>query len=159
MRQVFRTADPDQAVFDVRPMAQVFWEELASDRLLVGMFTSFAILALVLASAGLYGLMSYSVAQRTQEFGVRLALGASGRTVIYGVLRSGLGLAAGGLVVGLLGGYALAQAVAHLLYGVGPTDPVTYAAVVGVLLAVALAGSYVPVRRAIAQDPVRALRR
>ena len=158
VRSEIRAADPDQAVFDVRTMAQVFHEELASDRLIFGMFAAFAFVALLLAAAGLYGVMSYSVAQRAQEFGVRLALGARGADVVRLVVRQGLALVVVGVALGLGGGFALASATAGLLFGVGPADPLTYAGVTALLVTVALAASYVPARRATALDPVRILR-
>ncbi len=158
VRREIRSEDPDQAVYDVRTMAQTFWENLASDRLIYGLFSSFALVALLLATAGLYGLMAYSVSQRSQEFGVRMALGAQARDVVRQVVRQGLGLAVLGLGLGLAGGFALASAVASQLYGVGPRDPLTYSVAAGTLLIVALLASWIPARRAAAQDPVRALR-
>jgi len=158
VRREIRAADPDQAVYDVKTMAQTFREALSSDRLLFGMFVSFALLALVLASGGLYGLMSYSVAQRGREFGVRMALGARGGDVVRQVVWQGLVLAATGVGLGLLGGFGLAHAVAAMLFGVGPNDPTTYVGVAAALLAVALLASYLPARRAVAIDPLTALR-
>jgi ABC-type antimicrobial peptide transport system permease subunit len=119
---------------------------------------SFALVALVLASSGLYGLMSYSVAQRTQEFGVRLALGAQGRDVVGLVVRQGMVLVGIGVVLGLLGGFALANMVASLLFGVSPGDPLTYGGVTAALVAVAALASYLPARRAVSVDPINALR-
>jgi putative ABC transport system permease protein len=158
VRTTIKTEDLTQAVFDVRTMAQVYRDQLASDRVLFGMFVSFALVALVLASSGLYGLMSYSVAQRTQEFGVRLALGAQGRDVVGLVVRQGMVLVGIGVVLGLLGGFALANMVASLLFGVSPGDPLTYGGVTVVLVVVALLASYLPARRAVSVDPIGALR-
>ncbi len=158
VRSTIHEVDPDQAVYDARTMAQRFHEELASDRLLYGMFTAFAFVALLLASAGLYGVMSYSVAQRSQEFGVRLALGARGADVMRLVMGQGVKLLVVGLAFGLLGGRALAQVIAGVLLGVGPNDPLTFGGVTLVLATVALLASYVPARRAIAIDPIRTLR-
>jgi putative ABC transport system permease protein len=158
VRGELRKGDPNQAVYDVKTMAQVFRDQLASDRVIFGMFISFAVVALILASAGLYGLMSYSVAQRTQEFGVRLALGAQGRDVVLQVVRHALKLVAIGLVLGLLGGLGLAHAIASLLFGVEPSDPTIYGGVAAVLVIVAVVASYLPARRALALGPVRALR-
>ncbi|HSG00221.1 MAG TPA: FtsX-like permease family protein, partial [Vicinamibacterales bacterium] len=158
VRSRIRDVDPDQAVFDVKSMDQNFREALATDRMLQGMFSSFALLALVLATGGLYGLMSYSVAQRRREFGVRLALGASTGDVTRQVVRQGLRLAAVGLAVGLTGGLALAHATSSLLFGVEPTDPATYATVAATLLVVTLIASYLPVRRALTRNPIDALR-
>jgi putative ABC transport system permease protein len=158
VRRELRAEDPDQALFDVRTMAQTFREELASDRLIFGMFAAFALVALLLAAAGLYGVMSYSVAQRAQEFGVRLALGARAGDVVRLVVRQGLVLVALGLTLGLLGGFGLASAIARLLFGVGPADPLTYGGVAALLVGVALLASYIPARRAVALDPIRTLR-
>jgi len=158
VRREIHAEDPDQALFDVRSMAQAFHEQLASDRLIYGMFATFALVALLLAAAGLYGVMSYSVAQRAQEFGVRLALGARGGDVVRLVVRQGLGLVVVGTAIGLLGGFALASAIASILFGVGPADPLTYGGVTTLLATVAFLASYVPARRAVAQDPIRALR-
>ena len=158
VRREIHAEDPDQAVYDVRTMAQAFHDQLASDRLIFGMFATFALVALLLAAAGLYGVMSYSVAQRAQEFGVRLALGAQGGDVVRLVVRQGLVLVSVGVVLGLLGGYALASAIAGILFGVGPADPLTYGGVTALLVTVAILASYLPARRAVAQDPIRALR-
>lgn len=158
VRREIHAEDPDQALFDVRSMAQAFHEELASDRMIFGMFATFALVALLLAAAGLYGVMSYSVAQRRQEFGVRLALGARAGDVVRLVVRQGLVLVVVGTALGLLGGFAMSSAVANILFGVGPADPLTYGGVTALLATVAFLASYVPARRAVAQDPIRALR-
>jgi len=158
VRREIHAEDPDQALFDVRSMEQAFHEQLASDRLIYGMFATFALVALLLAAAGLYGVMSYSVAQRTQEFGVRLALGARGGDVVRLVVRQGFTLFVVGAALGLLGGFALANAIANVLFGVGPADPLTYGGVTALLAVVALLASYVPARRAVALDPIRTLR-
>ncbi len=158
VRREIHAEDPDQALFDVQSMAQAFHEQLASDRLIFGMFATFALVALLLAAAGLYGVMSYSVAQRAQEFGVRLALGARGSDVVRLVVRQGLVLVVVGTAIGLLGGFALANAIASILFGVGPADPLTYGGVAALLATVAFLASYVPARRAVALDPIRTLR-
>ncbi len=158
VRSEIRAQDPDQAVFDVQSMDQTFREVLATDRLLQGMFASFALLAFVLASGGLYGLMSYSVAQRTQEFGVRLALGARASDVVRHVVWQGVLLAGIGVALGLLGGLGLAFAITSMLFGVEPSDPATYAGVAAVLLSVAALAGYIPARRALSQNPIQALR-
>ncbi len=158
VRSEVRALDPDQAVFDVKSMDQAFRELLASDRLLQGMFASFALLAFVLATGGLYGLMSYSVAQRRQEFAVRLALGARAFDVVRQVVSQGVALAAVGVALGLVGGLGLAFAISSLLFGVEPSDPATYATVAVTLISVATIASYIPARRALRQDPIQALR-
>ena len=122
---------------------------------LVGFFSAFAV---VLASLGLFGTLSYRVAQRTREIGVRVALGATLRDVVAPVLRQGLVLAIIGCGAGLAGAFALTRLIANLLYGVTASDPVTFVAVSGLLLGVALLASWLPARRAMRVDPIVALR-
>ncbi len=158
VRGAVRAADPNQAVHDVRTLAQIFREQLASDRLLIGMFVAFALVALLLAASGLYGVMSYSVSQRTQELGIRLALGAQPGRVLRMVVGDGLILAGAGVAIGLGGGLLLGTAMSSILYEVGAADPPTYAIVCLVLATVALLASYVPARRAMKLDPLDTLR-
>jgi ABC-type antimicrobial peptide transport system permease subunit len=120
--------------------------------------TAFALLALVLAAVGVYGVMAYSVAARTREIGVRVALGAQPRTVFGMVVRQGLCAAVAGLTIGLLGAVALGRLLTGLLYGVHPTDTVTLVTVGVVLPAVTLTACLVPARRALRVDPLEALR-
>ena len=122
------------------------------------MFTSFGAAALLLASIGVYGVLSYSVSQRTQEIGVRVALGAGRRDVLRMIVGQGLRLAAIGIVIGLLGAFGAAQLIAALLYNVTPSDPMTFSVVAMFLASVATAASYIPARRAMAVDPIVALR-
>jgi putative ABC transport system permease protein len=118
----------------------------------------FAVLALVLAGVGFFGFLAYWVAARTGELGVRDALGAQPRNVFGMVVRQGMGAAAVGLALGLLGAAALGRVLTSLLYGVKPTDVFTFVGVAGVLLAVVLAACLVPARRAVRVDPLEALR-
>jgi putative ABC transport system permease protein len=123
-----------------------------------GLLGVFGLLALVLATVGIYGVMSYTVSQRTHEFGIRMALGAGTRDVQRLVLRQGLVLVAAGLLLGLLASLALTQFVATLLVGVGTADPLTFGGIALLLLGVALFAGFVPARRATRVDPMVALR-
>jgi putative ABC transport system permease protein len=125
------------------------------DLVLVGLF---GVLALVLAAVGLYGVASYSVSQRRREIGIRVALGAQPGEILRLVVGQGTKLALLGLVIGTIGALALTRLVASLLYGIGAHDPLTFVAVAGLLLLVAVAASYIPARRAMGVDPVVALR-
>lgn len=158
VRTLLRTVDADVPVYDVRPFQQALDEDLSSSRILGSLFVSFALLALVLAASGLYAVVSYAAAQRVKEFGVRIALGATSRDIVGMMLRQTGRLVAIGLVLGLLGGRALAMLATSLLYRVSPSDPATYAGVASMLGSIALLASYIPVRRAVTIDPVRALR-
>src|SRR5262249_24905008 len=115
-------------------------------------------IALALAAVGVYGVLSYAVAQRTQELGIRMALGASRRSVLRLVVGDGMRLAAAGIAFGVLGAFGVTRVVASLLYDLTPTDPVSFGAPALFLAATALAASYVPARRATCVDPVIALR-
>jgi ABC-type antimicrobial peptide transport system permease subunit len=145
-------------VSSIRSMDQVFDTELLNRNTQMTLFAAFAVLALALASVGLYGVLSYAVAQRTSEIGVRIALGAQRATVVGEVVCKGLQVVALGLVLGLVGAFALTRLLTSFLFGVQPTDPATFAAVSALLLFVAILASYVPVRRAASGDPVSALR-
>jgi ABC-type antimicrobial peptide transport system permease subunit len=118
----------------------------------------FALLALAIAAAGIGGVMALSVGQRIHEIGVRMAIGARPMEIVLMVLRQGMGLALGGVVVGLIGAFALTQSVRSLLFEVTPTDPVTFVGVALVLSAAACAACYIPARRAARVDPLLALR-
>ena len=158
VRAQVRGLDADVPVYEVRPFQQAIDEDLSSGRILSGMFASFALLALVLAASGLYAVVSYAASQRVKEFGVRIALGATGGDIIRMMVRQTGKLVATGLVLGLTAGRLLAMAATSLLYRVSPSDPATYAGVALTLGAIAFIATYVPVRRAIAVDPVSALR-
>lgn len=127
-------------------------------RLNLTLLVAFASIALVLAAVGIYGVMAYTVSQRTHEIGIRMALGAQREDVLKQVLREGAQLAALGLALGLVGSLAAARLIATLLFGVKPTDPLTFAAVAVVRASVALAACYIPALRATRVDPLSALR-
>ena len=131
-----------------------YWQ----DRLFGWMFGIWGVIALLLAAVGVYGVLSYSVAQRTQEIGVRVALGAARRDVLALVLSYGSKLAIVGVVLGLAGAFLITRFIKTLLYNVSATDPVSFAGVSLFLILVAILASYVPARRATAVDPLTALR-
>jgi putative ABC transport system permease protein len=149
---------PDLPLARVRTMKQVLSESLSGDSFDVELFTSFAGLALLLAALGIYGVIAFSVAQRTHEIGVRMALGASRGRVFRLILKEGILLAAAGLVIGSAGAYAAGRVMSSLLYGVGRVDALAFGAVSVVLLVSALLACYVPARRATMLDPLEALR-
>jgi putative ABC transport system permease protein len=118
----------------------------------------FALVALTLAAIGTYGILSYMVTERQREIGIRMALGAGNNQVVGLIMKQGLGIAVFGIVLGVAGAYGLSRLTASLLYGVSPSDPLTYGAVAGVIAIVATAACIVPTRRAIRVDPLEAIR-
>jgi putative ABC transport system permease protein len=152
------TLNKDQSVFNVRTMGQMLSQSVAARRFSMVLLSVFAALALALAAIGIYGVMSYTVAQRTREIGIRMALGAETGDVLKLVARDGLKLAVIGIATGLAGAFALTRLLTTLLFAVAPTDALTYAAVSVSLIAVALLACYVPARRATKVDPLVALR-
>jgi putative ABC transport system permease protein len=158
MREQVRALDPDQAISDVRTMDDLVEEEVGQRRLLVILLGSFAGVALLLAVIGIYGVIAYSVAQRTREMGIRRALGARQADILRLVVLQGLRLALAGVAVGIAGAFALTRLMTALLFHVSATDPGTFAVVALLFLCVALAASYIPARRATRIDPMAALR-
>jgi predicted permease len=156
-REVARL-DPHQPLYDVKTMEGALFEAQASNRVITGLFAMFAAVALGLATVGLYGLISYTVSQRTREIGVRLALGARRGDILRLVLGQGLRLAALGLALGMLLGLGLSRVMASALAGVSATDPVTFTVVPVVLGLVALVATAIPARRAARCDPAVVLR-
>jgi len=158
IRQAVRAVDPSQPVSDVKTMDQRIALSLGPRRSAVALLSVFSIAAIVLAAIGLFGLVRYSVAQRTQEIGIRMALGAQRSDVMAMILREGGKLALGGIAIGAVLAIVLMQVVKTLLYGVSAADPLTFIAVAVLLAVVALAASYFPARRAMRVDPLVALR-
>jgi putative ABC transport system permease protein len=158
VRNAVWDVDPDQPVSRIQSMSAVLDAEVASRNTQLTLVAAFAVLALVLAAVGLYGVLSYTVAQRTSEIGLRMALGAQQSTVVRGVVRGAFIIAAMGLALGALGALAITQLLQAFLFGVSATDPVTFITAVGLLLLVTSAAAYVPARRAASVDPIAALR-
>jgi putative ABC transport system permease protein len=150
--------DPDQPIASVRTLDDVLSASVSQPRFRTVLIGAFCAMALVLAAIGVYGLLSHAVAQRTNEFGVRMALGASPSTVLALVLRQGAVLALTGVVLGLFAAAALARVLRSVLFEVSPWDPMAWVLSAGTLLAVALFASWVPAKRAVAVDPVVTLR-
>ena len=158
LRRAVQTVDPDMPLFDVASMEQLVYKSVASPRFNALLLACFAALALTLAVVGIYGVMSYSVAQRTHEIGIRMALGAQQEDVLKLVVSQGLRLTLIGEVAGILGALGLTRFLSSLLYSVKPSDPLTFVVVSLGLAGVALLASYVPARRATKVDPMAALR-
>jgi putative ABC transport system permease protein len=150
--------DPNQPISNVTTMNKIVADSIAQPRLNMLLMGLFGTLALVLAAVGIYGLLSYAVTQRTQEIGIRMALGARVTDVLNLVFKQGMTLVLIGEVVGLAGAFALTRLLRGLLFGVTPTDFTTFIAVAGVLAAVSLVATLIPARRAAKVDPLVALR-
>jgi len=157
LRREVQAIDKDQPVYNVRTMDDVVMNSLGTRRVSTQLFTVFAGAALLLAALGIYGVMAYSVTQRTHEIGIRMALGAQKSDVLGLVIRQGMTLSIIGVVVGIVGAFALTRLIASLLFGVEATDPLTFLAIPLLLLFVALVACYLPARRAARLDPKTAL--
>jgi predicted permease len=157
-RQAMRETDPTIAIFDVRTMREALDRSLWMRRAYSWLFGVFAAVALAMAVAGIFGVVSYAVAQRTREIGIRMALGAEPRQVVGEVLREGMMLVGIGLALGLAGAWYATRLMGSLLAGVSPHEPRAYAAVILVLVAAALAANWLPASRAASVDPLKALR-
>jgi putative ABC transport system permease protein len=150
--------DSSQPLSDVQTLEQVLESARGEARLMMALFGIFSAIALVLAIVGIYGVISYAAAQRTQEMGIRMALGADKKDIFRLIIGHGLKLAGAGVLIGLLAPFTLTRLMASLLYKVSPADPVTIAASAILFLAAAFFASYVPARRAAKTDPMIALR-
>jgi putative ABC transport system permease protein len=158
MRAEIQRLSPDLPVDPLAPAADAIRATVAEPRLRTSLLNAFAATALALAAMGVYGVLSLSVAKRTREIGIRIALGAERGAIVRLVVGRGLKLVAGGAAAGILMSLVVSRQLERLLFGVGPTDPLTFAAVVGLLLITGIAASYFPARRAVCLDPVQALR-
>jgi putative ABC transport system permease protein len=158
IRKEVRAIDPDQPIAAMRTMNEWMDTAVAGSRYRTALLALFAFVALVLASTGIYGVMSYSVSQRTHEIGVRMALGARREDVMRMVVRQGMTLVMVGVGLGILGAIALTRLMSTLLFGVTAKDPLTFVAVATLLTLVAFVACYLPARRATKVDPLVALR-
>jgi putative ABC transport system permease protein len=153
-----QSMETDLAMYQVRTMDQIVGESLAGDRFAASLFAAFAAVALILAAIGIYGVMSFAVAQRTHEIGLRMALGAAQGQVLEMVFREGMLLAGGGLLLGLTGTYAVGRTMKSVLYGISAIDPLAIGVVAAILVLSAALACYLPARRATRVDPLVALR-
>ncbi|MDX1745432.1 MAG: FtsX-like permease family protein, partial [Halobacteriales archaeon] len=158
IRETVAGIDPGVAVATLQPMTEYVDGSLASDRFTTTLLGGFALLALLLAVVGLYGVVSYAVSTRMREMGVRIALGAGDSTIRGLVLRWSLGLAAAGIVLGAVGALGLSRLMETLLYDVPTTDPVTFTAVSLIMVAAAVLASLIPAIRATRVDPIEVLK-
>jgi putative ABC transport system permease protein len=158
VRKTVLEIDKDQPVSNIRTMEEILAESIARQRFSMLLLGVFAGVALLLAAVGIYGVMSYSVAQRTHEIGIRMALGAQTSAVLKLAVGYGLKLVIAGVAIGLLAAFALTRLMSTLLFGVTPTDPATFALISLLLISVAAIASYIPARRATKVDPLIALR-
>jgi putative ABC transport system permease protein len=158
VRQQLLTLDPEQPVYEVMTLLKIVDNTFGPKRLAVALLLTFAALSLLLAAVGLYTIISNSVAERTHEIGIRMALGASRANVLKLVLQNGLKLALSGLLIGLLAAFALTRLMVSILFGVSASDPLVFLNVSLLLIGVTLLASYFPARRATVVDPIIALR-
>jgi putative ABC transport system permease protein len=158
VRAAMRALDPTQPIFGLQTVEQLVASSLSQRRFTLTLMLVFGVLALALAAVGIYGVMAYTVAQRTREIGIRVALGARPANVLGMVVGNGMALVAVGTVLGTAGALLLMRAASSLLYGVSSTDATTYVCIAAMLAAVALVATILPARRAMQVDPITALR-
>jgi putative ABC transport system permease protein len=157
-REAVQSVDSNLPIFNIRTLETQLSNELVTQRLSVILVGLFSVLALLLAAVGLYGVLAYSIAQRTREIGIRIALGAESGTILTLVVRQGLTIVGIGLIAGIISSIILTHLIQSLLYGVSGTDPVALLTAVGVLALAAFLACLVPALRAIRVDPITALR-
>jgi putative ABC transport system permease protein len=158
IRRVVQEQNKENVVSRAQTMNEVIASSLAQQRFSMILLDAFAVVALLLASLGLYGVISYLVGQRTHELGIRLALGAQRTDVLRLILKHGMKMALGGVVLGLVAALGLTRLLSKMLYGVSTTDPATFAVITVLLTTVALLACFIPARRATKVDPMVALR-
>src|ERR1041385_5931519 len=158
VRAAIGEIDQAQPIYDMQPLDQLVAKSLGQRRFTLTFMLFFGVIALVLSASGIYGVMAFAVTQRTQEIGIRMALGARAVDVVKMIVRSGMSLASLGVVAGLIGAFAVTRLIASILFGVSPTDVMTFGLVTAGLLMVALLACYIPARRATKVDPLVALR-
>jgi len=159
LRRVVHAADPAVPLVNVRAQQDQIDSDLADERLLVSLTSAFGFLALVLAAVGIYGLMAYSVAQRTKEIGIRMALGAIPRQILTMVVREASSLSGAAIALGMSASFLVTRFVKSMLFGIAPSDPATLWGAAVLLIIVALGASWIPARRAASVQPMEALRR
>jgi putative ABC transport system permease protein len=158
VRNAIWALDPNQTITNVTTLESILGRAVARPRILAWLLAVFGIVGLTLGALGIFGVLAYAVAQRRQEIGVRVALGASSRSVLRMVVGQGMTLAVAGVALGIGGALLLTTSMQSVLYGIQPGDPWTFAQVVLVLLGAAMLASWLPARRALRIDPVTALR-
>ncbi len=158
LRNALKEIDPDVPLYNITTLDEAIVQRSWQYRVFGSLFAIFALLALVMSSVGIYAVTAYGINQRTQEIGVRIALGASQRQVLWLVLRQGLTRIAAGLTIGLVAAFGVSRVLASLLFQITPTDPVTFIAISALLAVVTLIACILPARRAMRLDPATALR-
>jgi ABC-type antimicrobial peptide transport system permease subunit len=158
IRNELRSVDPDLPLYNIRTLDEILEQRRWPFRVFGTLSAAFAVIALVMSSVGIYAVTSYGVGQRTQEIGVRMALGASRRDVMWLVLRQGLKRITIGLAIGLLAAFGVSRVLASLLVNMTPTDPATFLSISVLLSVITLTACVIPARRAMQLDPVHALR-
>lgn len=158
LREIVGSQNAEAPVSEVRTMGEVMSEAVSTPASTATLFVAFAGLAVVLGIVGIYGVLSFLVSKRTREIGIRFALGAQRRDVLWLVMKEGAKFSLTGIALGIAAAFAGSRLLASQLFGVGPSDPITYVGVSGVMLLVTLLASYIPTRRAMRVDPLVALR-